>query len=81
MVNFLNSKLHPWNWSILKLKDLILTKQRPLEIYLKSAESGSTIYAKPVQFAFNNCIANGLFPEILKVADGTSLHKGYERTS
>ena len=34
-----------------------------------------------MQFIFSNCIPNGLFPDLLKLADVTSLHKGDERTS
>ena len=36
MIIFLNSKLYPLNRSILKLKDLILQKQRPLGIYMQN---------------------------------------------
>ena len=47
----------------------------------KLLKSSSSICARPMQFILNNCIANGLFPDLLKLADVTSLHKGDERTS
>ena len=47
----------------------------------KLLKSSSSICAKPMQFIFINCTANGLFPDLLKLADVTSLHKGDERTS
>ena len=34
-----------------------------------------------MQFIFSNCIPNGLFPDLLQLADVTSLHKGEERIS
>ena len=47
----------------------------------KLLKSSSSICPKLMQFIFNNCVANDLFPDLLKLADVTSLHKGDERTS
>ena len=47
----------------------------------KLLKNSSNICAKPMQFIFNNCIANGVFPDLLKLADVTSLYKGDERIS
>ena len=47
----------------------------------KLLKSISSICAKLVKFIFNNSVTNGLFPDSLKLADVTYLHKGDERTS
>ena len=51
------------------------------DIHAKLLKSSSSICAKPMQFIFSNCVANGLFSDLLKLAEVASLHKGDERTS
>ena len=47
----------------------------------KLLKISSSICAKPMQFIFNEYVGNGLFPDLLKLMDVTSLHNGDERTS
>ena len=46
----------------------------------KSAESGSEICFESMQLIFNDCVQNGLLPDLLKLADVTSIHKTEEKT-
>ena len=46
----------------------------------KVLKSNSDICSESLQLIFNNCIENGLFPDSLKLADITSLHRMDEKT-
>ena len=46
----------------------------------KVLKSNSDVCSVSLQLIFNNCIENGLFPDSLKLADITSLHKMDEKT-
>ena len=46
----------------------------------KVLKSSSEICSESLQLIFNDCVQNGLFPDLLKLADVTSLHKTEEKT-
>ena len=46
----------------------------------KVLKSSSEICSESMQLIFNDCIQNGLFPDLLKLADVTPLHKKEEKT-
>ena len=46
----------------------------------KVLKSSSEICSESMQLLFNDCVQNGLFPDLLKLADVTSLHKMEEKT-
>ena len=46
----------------------------------KVLKSSSEICSESLQRIFNDCVQNGLFPDLLKLADVTSLHKTEEKT-
>ena len=43
-------------------------------------KSSSNIYSESMQLIFNDCIQNCVFPDLLKLADVTCLHKSEEKT-
>ena len=46
----------------------------------KLLKSSSEICSESMQVIFNDCIQNDVFPDLLKLADVTSLHKTEEKT-
>ena len=46
----------------------------------KVLKSSSEICSESMQLIFNDCVQNGLFPDLLKLADVTFLHKTEEKT-
>ena len=46
----------------------------------KVLKSSSKICSESMQLIFNDCVQNGLFPDLLKLADVTPLHKKEEKT-
>ena len=44
-------------------------------------KNSSDICSESLQLIFDNCIQNGVFPDLLKLADVTSLHKSEEKPS
>ena len=50
-------------------------------LHPKLLKISSSICPKPMQFIFNEYVGNGLFPDLLKLADIASLHKDNKRPS
>ena len=48
---------------------------------MRVLKNGSDICSESMQLIFNNCVQNGVFPDLLKLADVTSLRKSEEKTS
>ena len=66
---------------LLKFGGLILKKATTFEnIPAKVLKSSSKICSESMQLIFNDCVQNFLFPDLLKLADVTSLRKMAEKT-